>query len=90
MQNWLWLAENKVSEGYHVSLSVDLLQEAPASVWSLNSFDAQQAFVSEEGDDFSKKTIHFTVTREGEKTQEYIFHPGEGPFHGGGGYCPAG
>ncbi|NIH45820.1 hypothetical protein HBM95_23395 [Enterobacter asburiae] len=72
-QNWLWLAENKVSEGYHVSLSVDLLQEAPASVWSLNSFDAQQAFVSEEGDDFSKKTIHFTVTREGEKTQEYIF-----------------
>lgn len=71
-QNWLWLAENKVSEGYHVSLSVDLLQDVPESVWSLN-FGTQQAFTSEEGDDFSKKTIHFTVDREGEKTQEYTF-----------------
>ncbi|WMU75433.1 hypothetical protein OQ483_23900 (plasmid) [Enterobacter bugandensis] len=68
-KNWLWLAEDKASEGYNVSLDVELLNEAPESAWQLNPED-QKAFTSVEGDSFVGKTVIFSVTREG-NTQEY-------------------
>jgi len=60
--NWLWLPEDKVREGYRVTLTTQALDHAPVSEWSLNSA-SQQAFLSKEGDDFNGKIIRFTVQR---------------------------
>ena len=60
--NWLWLPEDKVNDGYRVTLTTQALDHAPVSEWSLNS-GSQQAFLSKEGDNFTGKIIRFTVQR---------------------------